>query len=275
MILRSFDGASLFVELHGAGPLLVFSPGFCTTHENFRPQVEPLVAAGYRVLLWDYRGQGSSPTPTEHAEYSMQAFVRDLEVVLDWASPREPVIVGGISLGGLLALHYALRNPARTHALILASTGPGFRRAVSRTRWMRIMERKAEKIERLGLDAYLCGEAEAMAIGHPPHSIFAKRARHEIVSQNPLQVARLAREVAGPAESVIERLHEIATPSLVLVGEKDESYRAPAEILQTRLVNSQLVVLPEAGHIANLETPDAFRDAVLDFLRGRFLQVDR
>lgn len=265
--LRSFDGVPLFVELHGAGPLFALSPGFCTTHENFRPQVAPLVAAGYRVLLWDYRGQGHSLVSGERVTYSMQALVYDLATVLDWASPGEPAVVGGLSLGGLVSLHFALQNPSRTRALVLASTGPGFKREENRLRWLRIMEKNAAKIERFGLDSYLCGEAETMAIGRPPHSEFARRARHEIVSQDPVQVARLAREVAGPAEAVIERLREIAVPSLVLVGENDTAYRAPAEILQARLVASRLVVLPGAGHIANLETPAAFNRALLKFLR--------
>ena len=50
------DGVRLHAEAHGEGPPVVFSCALATTHENFRPQVEPLVAAGWRVVLWDYRG---------------------------------------------------------------------------------------------------------------------------------------------------------------------------------------------------------------------------
>ena len=54
--VRSADGVCLYAEAHGEGIPVLFSCAFATTHENWRPQVEPLVAAGARVVLWDYRG---------------------------------------------------------------------------------------------------------------------------------------------------------------------------------------------------------------------------
>jgi pimeloyl-ACP methyl ester carboxylesterase len=59
------DGVRLYAEAHGPGLPLLLSCAYCTTHENFRPQVEPLVAAGARVVLWDYRGHGRSEAPAD------------------------------------------------------------------------------------------------------------------------------------------------------------------------------------------------------------------
>ena len=57
------DGVRLYAEAHGAGIPVVLSPALLTTHESWRPQVAPLVASGYRVVLWDYRGHGRSDAP--------------------------------------------------------------------------------------------------------------------------------------------------------------------------------------------------------------------
>jgi pimeloyl-ACP methyl ester carboxylesterase len=66
------DGARLYAEAHGEGVPVLLSCGLCTTHENWRPQVGPWVAAGLRVILWDYRGHGRSQAPRDPAAYSMK-----------------------------------------------------------------------------------------------------------------------------------------------------------------------------------------------------------
>src|SRR5258705_203356 len=69
--VNASDGVRLYAEAHGVGEPVVFSPGYCQTHENFRPQVAPFVAAGFRVVLWDYRGHGRSDAPENPGAYSM------------------------------------------------------------------------------------------------------------------------------------------------------------------------------------------------------------
>ena len=93
------DGFEVYAEAHGEGPPLILSPGYCQTHENFRPQVEPFVAAGYRVVLWDYRGHGKSAVPEALSAYTIQHVVDDLGSVLEWAAPGQPAVVGGLSFG--------------------------------------------------------------------------------------------------------------------------------------------------------------------------------
>ena len=110
------DGVRLFAEAHGEGPPILLSCALNTTHENWRPQVEPLAAAGYRVLLWDYRGHGLSDAPDDPSAYHVDRVVDDLARVLDWAAPGEPAVLAGLSFGGLASLHLALREPKRARA---------------------------------------------------------------------------------------------------------------------------------------------------------------
>ena len=87
MIVEASDGVGLYAEAHGQGTPVVLSPGLCQTHENFHPQVAPLVAAGYRIVLWDYRGHGLSRAPENADAYSIDQVVDDLARVLAWAAP--------------------------------------------------------------------------------------------------------------------------------------------------------------------------------------------
>src|SRR5215813_10211434 len=93
------DGTALYAEAHGSGAPVILSPGYCQTHENFRPQVEPLVRAGHRAVLWDYRGHGLSDAPEDAARYTMERVVADLGEVLDWAAPGRRAVLGGLSFG--------------------------------------------------------------------------------------------------------------------------------------------------------------------------------
>ena len=152
------DGVRLYAEAHGEGPPILLSCALNTTHENWRPQVEPLVAAGYRLLLWDYRGHGLSDAPEDPAAYSMERVVQDLGQVLEALAPGARVVLGGLSFGGLVSLHFALRQPDRVRALLLVDTGPGFKNPEAQRRWEESVERTASYLERKGLEAFVASQ---------------------------------------------------------------------------------------------------------------------
>jgi pimeloyl-ACP methyl ester carboxylesterase len=264
--VRASDGLRLYAEAHGEGTPVVFSCGYATTHENFRPQVEPLVAAGARVVLWDYRGHGRSDVPDDPASYSIEQVVDDLARVLDWAAPGRPVVVGGLSLGGLVSLHFALAHPERVRGLLLLDSGPGFKNPEAAARWRTEVERAAGILEERGMQALLRGNAAATAVGRRPELPAAQAAAEAIAAQDPRAVAAFGRRVAGPAPPVIDELARIGVPALVLVGEKDAAYLRAAEVMAARLPKATKVVVPGAGHIGNIEEAEAFNAAVARFL---------
>ncbi len=266
-MIAGADGHSLYVEAHGEGIPLVLSCALCTTHENWRPQVEPLVAAGARVILWDYRGHGRSEAPEEAAAYHLDTVLADLCCVLDWAVAGEPAIVGGLSFGGLLSLHMALLSPQRVRALLLVDTGPGFKKPEAQQRWESQVERTASYVERKGCAAFAASRATATLVGKYPERPAAKRAAQAISAQQPHGLAHFARRVAGPASPVIDQLGDIAQPALVVIGEEDEPYRRAAEVLEARLPKGRRVTLAGAGHIVNLDAPAEFNQLVADFVR--------
>jgi pimeloyl-ACP methyl ester carboxylesterase len=262
------DGTLLHAEAHGEGPPLLLSPGYCQTHENFRLQVTPFAGAGYRVVLWDYRGHGLSEAPLDPARYSMAQVVDDLGRVLDWAAPGRRAILGGLSFGGLASLHFALAHPERVRALLLFASGPGFKNPEAQARWQAQVGRIADRLEERGFEGYVDGRAAPTAIGLRPELPAAQAAGRAILAQSPHAVALFGRRVSGPAPSVIDALGTLRVPTLVLVGERDADYLRAAEVMGARIPGAKRVLIPGAGHVANIEETEAFDRAVLDFLKG-------
>lgn len=265
-MLTAQDSVQLYAEAHGEGFPVLLSPGYCQTHENFRPQVEPLVAAGARVILWDYRGHGKSQSPEDPSAYSLDLVLEDMRCVLDWAAPGRRAVVGGLSFGGLASLHFALRYPERSRALLLFDSGPGFKNREAQAGWEAQVGRIADRLEKIGFEGYVEGRAALTAIGRHAELPAAQAAGRAIQAQNPSGVARFGRRVVGPARGVIDDLVDIALPALVLVGEQDTAYARAGEVMAAKLPKATHVVIPAAGHVANIEQADAFNRAVIEFL---------
>lgn len=260
------DGVALHAEAHGEGPPVLLTPGFSQTRETFRPQVAPLVEAGFRVILWDLRGHGRSGAPAEAAGYSMERIVEDLGRVLERAAPGRRAVVGGLSFGGLAALHFALARPERVRALLLLASGPGFKSPRSQAAWEEQVERTARGLEARGMEALLEGRAAHTTIGRRPELPEARAAAEAFRAQDPKAVAAFGRHVAAAAPPVIERLGEIRVPTLVLVGEEDAPYRRAADVMAARIPDARPVVVPGAGHVSTLEAGEAVSRELLDFL---------
>jgi pimeloyl-ACP methyl ester carboxylesterase len=272
--LTTSDGVRLYYEHHvppqgrPRRATVVFSCAYCTTHENWRDQVPPLVAAGHPVVLWDLRGHGDSETPTAAFAFSIERVVDDLRAVADATSPDAPVVAAGLSFGGLASLHFQVRHPARVAALVLIGSGPGFKNAEAAAAWAAQVERTASFLETHGFAAFVAGRAGATCVGLHPERPAAARAARAIEAQSVAGVARFGREVSGPAPPVIDALASMDVPALVLVGELDQAFRRAGEVMAAKLPRARLVVIPAAGHIVNLDEPERFEAELLGFLAG-------
>ncbi len=261
------DGHAVYAEAHGEGIPVVLSCALSTTHENWRPQVQPLVDAGARVVLWDYRGHGLSDAPEDPDAYHLDLVLDDLRRVIDWAVGDEPAVVGGLSFGGLASLHLALADPQRVRALLLVDTGPGFKKPEAQARWEAMVERTASFIEKRGMADFVGGKAAPTMVGLDPESPASRAAAAAIAAQAPHGIANFARRVAGPASPVMDQLADIAVPSLIIIGENDDQYLRAADVLEARIPGAERVTIPNAGHITNLDDPRTFNRAVVDFLK--------
>jgi pimeloyl-ACP methyl ester carboxylesterase len=273
--LRTRDGLELAVEAHGDGPPILFSCGYCTTRENFRPQVAPLVEAGFRVLLWDYRGHGESDAPDDPASYSMGKVLDDMADVLDALAhgPRDRevaprAVLAGFSFGGLASLHFALRHPERVRALALLDTGPGFKNPEAQGRWLAQTEKTARILTERGFEGFLASRGADTAVGRRRERPASRAAAAAIARQSVAGVAWFGRRISGLAPGCIDELPSIQVPALVLVGAEDEAFLRAAEVMAGKLPKATRVVIPGAGHVTTLEEPEAVNRALLEFLRG-------
>jgi pimeloyl-ACP methyl ester carboxylesterase len=269
-LLTTDDGVSIYYEHHvpedPTRPTVVFSCAYCTTHENWRGQVEPLVAAGHPVVLWDLRGHGDSESPEGADSYSIERVVADLLAVADATTPNVPFVAAGLSFGGLASLHFAVRHPDRVAALALIDSGPGFKNPEAAAGWAAQVERTASFLETRGFDAFVAGRAGTTCIGSKPELPAAQAAGQAIRAQSVVGVARFGREVSGLAPPVIDELATLNMPALVMVGENDKPFLRAAEVMAAKLPQAHHVIIPGAGHIVNIEEAEIFNRELLDFL---------
>lgn len=247
-------GATAVVMLHGVGG----------GKDAFAPQMAPFAAAGYRAVAWDMPGYGESSAIEPYDIPGLAAALLRLLDALDAAR----VVLLGHSMGAMVAQEAIVLAPGRLAGLVLSATSPAFGKPDGA--WQ-----QAFLAERLGpLDAGgTMGDVAARLVpgmvgegGAPEGAALAAA----IMSRVPPATYRAAlhalmgfdRRAALPA---------IRVPALVVAGERDPA--APAAVMEkmaARIPGAAYVVLPRAGHLANLEQPQAFNAAVLAFLQQHF-----
>ncbi|HEX7760509.1 MAG TPA: alpha/beta fold hydrolase [Caulobacteraceae bacterium] len=243
------DGVDIYYEVHGEGPPLLLTHGYSATSQMWRGQVAPFSKA-YTLITWDMRGHGQSDYPTDQKAYSEKATVADMAAILD-AVGAKTAIIGGLSLGGYMSLAFHLAHPDRTRALLIIDTGPGYKRDEPREGWNQNALQTAQRYEKDGLARLAAGSAEMQTATHRSAEGLARAARGMLIQRD----AR-----------VINSLPDIAVPSLVVVGANDTPFLAASDYMAGKIPGARKVVIPDAGHAANIDQPQAFNTAVLDFL---------
>lgn len=243
------DGVKIFYRERGSGPAVLLSHGYAATSEMWEGQAEAL-SDSYHVISWDMRGHGESDSPDDLEQYSEATTVADMAAILD-ACNAQKAVIGGLSLGGYMSLAFNLAHPDRVHALLLFDTGPGYRKDDARDGWNEMAERRARSFEKKGLDALSSGGRETQISTHR--------------SAKGLSLSALGMLRQFDAQ-VIESLPEITVPALVLVGEEDKPFLAASDMMAAKIPGAKKVVIPGAGHSANLDKPEEFNRAVREFL---------
>jgi pimeloyl-ACP methyl ester carboxylesterase len=219
----------------------------------------------YRVVRYDMRGYGKS-APVDGEFNHME----DLISLLDSLELHEPVILMGCSMGGGIAMDFALTQPARARALIMVGSAPtGLELDVPKSDKFE----EAEKAFEAG-DVDLTAEIETQiwfdGTGRTPQQVnqemrkllyeMARRA----LSYEVMQLGRRLPNAPIPAVQSLSKLH---IPTLVIVGAQDTPYiLAAADYMGENIPSSQKVVIEDAAHLPNMDHPDEFKKMVQGFL---------
>jgi proline iminopeptidase len=263
------DGYNLNVEELGSGfPLIVLHGGPGLDHQMFRPYLDPL-AVGYRLLYVDERGQGRSER-VDPATLSLDRFARDVELLAQ-ALRLDRFALLGHSFGAIIATY---------HAVELGTAGAY------------VISGGADESNAMLADV----EASLEALGEAGKPIAASWEDEKTV-QTEEQLKQLLRvqlpfhfhrePPPGYAEDTVgspevlrhfasagygdfdyrPKLGQVAKPTLVVVGEHDRTTTPrAARILQNGIAGSELVIIPDAGHLSFVEQTDVYLDAVRRFL---------
>jgi pimeloyl-ACP methyl ester carboxylesterase len=262
------NGVSLFYEEAGEGTPLVFVHEFAGEARSWHLQVR-FFARRYRTIAYNARGYPPSDVPDDPKAYSQDQAADDIRGLLD-ALGIEKAHVCGLSMGGYATLHFGLRYPERALSLVVAGAGYGSV-AGEREKFRRDVEETAMRFERDGMKAvaefYTKGPTRVQFMDKDPagwqefYDMFcAQSAKGHALTMRGVQMSR-------PSVYELEAgMARMTVPTLIMTGDEDEPCLDPGIFMKRKIPSSALVVMPKAGHTINLEDPDAFNRAVLDFL---------
>ena len=246
----------------GAGDQVVlFVHGFPFDSSMWEPQLAAL-PDGWRGIAPDLTGFGGSAGAADDV-YSMDLFAGELISLLDDLG-IERAVVCGLSMGGYIAMAMWRLHPDRVRALVLCDTRAGADSEEAR-RGRGIL---AAKVEREGpqavVDAMLPKLVSARTRDAKPDVV--AHLRQMMLGGPPKSIIRSLHGLAARPDSV-HTLEGVTVPALVIVGAED-AITPPAEsgLIHERVHGSRLVEIADAGHVGNLENPDAFNTALYGFL---------
>ena len=258
------NGIEIAYEVYGEGFPLVLAHGYTASKEMWDSQTGPF-SERYRVVVYDVRGHGESEAPpVDDPGYTIDTLVADQKALMAHLG-IEQAFVGGLSLGGMIAMRFALTHPSAVRALLLCDTSPGMdttgQWAANRLLMEGIVRSQGVGAVMRGLYAQRAA-AEGLNRSNLPAGVVAHVQRLERMTPDGfLGVAR----AAGEATSVLDRLHEISAPTLIITG-KGDFFRGASEEMAKRLPGARFVVIDGASHGTCLWQPETFTATVLDFL---------
>jgi pimeloyl-ACP methyl ester carboxylesterase len=264
----SVDGVKLYYEETGTGVPLVFVHEFAGDCRSWHLQVR-CFARRYRCIAFNARGYPPSDVPEDPGAYSQQRAVDDIKGVLDHLGIARAHICG-LSMGGYATLIFGLCYPERALSLTVAGCGYGSV-AADREAFRKDSELVARRFEADGMakvaDFYSRGPTRVQFIDKDPQGW--QEFRDQLAAGSARGHALTLRGVQMTRPSVFElatRLERLDVPTLVVTGDEDEPCLEPAIFMKRKIPGAALVVMPKAGHTINLEDPEAFNRALLDFL---------
>lgn len=257
------------MELEDAGAgerAFVLVHGFTGSRDDFREHVPELARLG-RTIALDQRGHGGTTNSGRSEDYTLDGLVADLVAAFDALGLARADLLGH-SLGGMVALRFALAHPERVASLVLMDTSP---RPMSLPIPEAARTALAELVRSQGVAALLPGLRQRPASEIAPSrqriieqmgpEVYWERVRRKLDAMDPVAWTELLR-VLGDHSPALDRLGEIRCPTLVMVGAEDAPFLEPADEFERGIGAALRVTIPDAEHSPQLENPAAWSAAI-------------
>ena len=262
------NGVRLHYDEAGSGTPVVFVHEFAGDLRSWEPQLRAF-ARRYRCIAYNARGYPPSDVPAAVDSYSQAIATDDIAGVMDALGIAKAHIVG-CSMGGYAALHFAIRYADR--ALSSTVIGAGFGSDPDkREQFLRDTEAQAQRFDSLGMpDAvrdYKTGPSRVQLLNRDPRGYeeFSRlfESHSALGSANTLRGVQAKRPTIYELE---EGLRRCRVPMLIVSGDEDDNCLEPGIFIKRVCMSANLLVVPATGHAVNLEEPDLFNRALLEFL---------
>lgn len=247
----AYNNGQIYYEVVGSGEPIVFVHGFTLDHTMWQPQVE-FFSKDYQVVTYDARGFGKSSLPEGSYDHAA-----DLHVLCEHLGIEQAHIVG-LSMGGRIVTNFALAYPDAVRSLTLMDAAlDGYKSDVD---WN--VSAKEEGLEK----------AKDNWLNHELFNVTQKRPEVVAALRSAVEGYSgwhwLHHDLQSPDNThARDHLHEIAKPTLIVVGEGDLTYfHNIASVLAAGIPGSRKVIVPNAGHMVNMEAPDEINNLLADFI---------
>jgi pimeloyl-ACP methyl ester carboxylesterase len=266
--IRTDDGVDLHYEEAGSGTPMVFVHEFAGDARSWEAQMR-FFARRYRCIAFNARGYPPSSVPSDPKAYSQDRATDDIAAVIK-ALNLAPAHVVGLSMGAFATLHLGLRHPGLARSLVAAGVGYGAA-PDKRDQFRAETDAAIAKLREQGMAVF--GKTYA----HGPTRLVFEETDPRGYAEFQAQLCEHSTEGAALTMNGVQRerpsLFDLAegfraytTPTLIIAGDEDDPTLEPALYLKRTIPTSALLVMPKCGHTMNLEHPDAFNRAVLDFV---------
>ncbi len=259
-------------DCRSSGRPFVLVHGFTGNRQDFADHFDALCALG-RTITYDHRGHGESTKVGSGDAYSFAHLVDDLGHFLR-ALEIETVDLLGHSMGGMVALRYALAHPDSVASLVLMNTSArvpdGFDRGIfvaggelAAAEGMARLDEVAMSLAKEDPNRPAASIAYERKIGS---EAYWARHRRRMMSMDPLAFGALGTEMCDQ-EPLTEKLSAIDCPTTIIVGNQDRAFLAPSEEMAAAIPGARMVVIPDAAHSPQLENPEVWFSAIREHLR--------
>ncbi len=252
----------LHYEVHGqAGPFLLLVHGILSSRAQWLANL-PALSAAFRPVVVELFGHGRSPSPADASLYSPAHYVEEFEAIRI-ALGAEQWFICGQSLGAALTLRYALDQPRDVIAQVFTNSNSALAEKGWSSRARLLMEAQARRLETDGRQALE---------NHPLNPSNSRRLPPEVrealasdyLLHNPIGIAKTGLYTV-PDSPVRDRIASNVTPSLLVVGEREERFREHRRFAERTMPRLDVVQL-DAGHAVNAEASEQFNRVVMNFL---------